>query len=296
MSHTLDDGLSEFERECRIRGLSPHTIRAYRSDLTQMKGFLAPDGGEVPLPTITRRHLRQFLQELASGGDGNRSLARKTTVLHEFFGFCRKQGWIDTDPALRLIAPKFGKSLPKFFTESEMETLVELPEPDTDKGLRDRAVFELIWSSGLRISEVAGARISWIDLERRRIKVLGKGSKERVVPLTINAVHALKRYLEVRAGHDDELVFHSLNGRPMSPDTLRGALRRYLDAVAGARGYSPHKIRHSFATHLLSRGADLESVKEMLGHKNLSTTEIYTHVSLEDIRKQYEQAHPRGKK
>jgi integrase/recombinase XerC len=295
MTHSFADGLSEFERECRIRGLSPHTIRAYRSDLDQLRQHLSPEDTEIPLPSITRNQIRAFLREMALDDDGNRTLARKVTTFREFFRFCRKQGWVETNPAERLDIPRFKKSLPKFFTEPEMETLVDLPEPDTPKGIRDRAVFELIWSSGLRISEVASAKLSAIDFSRRRIRVTGKGNKDRVIPFTVEAGKAIRRYLEVRGSGNDTL-FLSMTGREMSPDTIRGILKRYIDIVAGVRGFSPHKIRHSFATHLLSHGADLESVKEMLGHANLSTTEIYTHVSLEDMRKQYEQAHPRGKR
>jgi site-specific recombinase XerD len=201
---------------------------------------------------------------------------------------------------VNLQIPRFEKKLPKFFTEKEMEDLLNIPDLSSKFGVRNKAILEMIYSCGMRISEVSGCRLNQFDLSDKIIRILGKGNKERLVPIGKMAVKAVKNYLKIRdqfiSRDSDETLFLSKSGKPLDADEIREILERYIMLVAKTKGYSPHSIRHSFATHLLSHGADLRAVQEMLGHSNLSTTEMYTHLSLKDLKKVYEQAHPRSKK
>jgi site-specific recombinase XerD len=196
--------------------------------------------------------------------------------------------------------PKFEKKLPKHFTLHEIEDLLNIPDLNDNFGIRNKAILELIYSCGMRISEVCHCQMSQLDLGQRIIRIRGKGNKERIVPIGRKAIQAIKRYLKIRTSfisrESDSSLFLSKSGKPISENVMREILERYIILVAKTKGYSPHSIRHSFATHLLERGADLRAVQEMLGHSNLSTTEIYTHLSLRDLKKVYQQAHPRSNK
>lgn len=300
MSTTYPEALEAFLKHIRVQGLSKHTQKAYEDDLSQFSAFLIRyfENAVIPLSGVKKLFIRDFLRMLGNEQRTNRTLSRKATTIRSFFRFCRIRGFIVDNPAADLATPKFEKALPKHFSEKEMQTLLEIPDITTKFGLRNKAVMELIYSSGLRISEVCSCRIEQIDWKRGTISVIGKGNKQRIVPIGRTALATLTRYLKVRGQFHPEsaerTLFVSKSGIPLTPDEMRQILQRYLDLVARTRGFSPHSLRHSFATHLLSRGADLKSIQEMLGHSNLSTTEVYTHVSLEDIRRQYELAHPRS--
>ncbi|MBT6994243.1 MAG: tyrosine-type recombinase/integrase, partial [Candidatus Cloacimonetes bacterium] len=249
---------------------------------------------------ISRLFLRDFLRHLSLNGRHNRTLARKVTTLKSYFQFCTKNNFINENPAEKLKIPKFEKKLPKYFSEKEMEELFVIPDLTTKFGVRNRAILEIIYSCGMRISEVANCKISWINLSSNLAQIVGKGNKERIVPIGKKAKIALRNYLKIKSQFDskfsDNSLFLSKSGKPLSANEIREILARYLILVAKTKGYSPHSIRHSFATHLLSNGADLRAVQEMLGHSKLSTTEIYTHLSLTDLKDAYKQAHPRSKK
>jgi len=299
---TLREGIETYLRSQRGRGLSSHTLRAYASDLEQLETFLQRyfENGVIPLEDVEHLFLRDYLRDRAMQGCGNRSLARKVVSLRRFFEHLHQQGLIAKNPAAQLSAPRFAKALPKHFSEKEMEELLGIPEATTVLGARNRAIMELMYSCGLRISEAGGLTLDRLDLRRRLVNVLGKGNKERVIPVGSRAAEAVRNWLKVRPAlqTDDsgQALFLSKTGRPLSADTLREILDRYLRAVATSSGYSPHALRHSFATHLLEHGADLPSIQRMLGHEQLTTTEVYTHTSREELRKIYEQAHPRSKK
>ena len=294
--------MENFLRTQMSRGLSSQTLRAYRSDLAQLHAFLGRyfSNGVVKLSGISRLGLRDFLRHLNSEGRSNRTLARKTTTIRAFFRYCRQNKLIEKDPAEGLHIPKFEKKLPKLFSEEEMTELLSIPDLTSKFGIRNRAILEMIYSSGMRISEVAGVRLGDIDFTRKIICILGKGNKERLVPVGSMAVRAVREYLKIRSSFEGsesgEYLFLSKSGKPLSADELREILDRYIQLVARTKGYSPHAIRHSFATHFLSRGGDLRAVQEMLGHSNLSTTEIYTHLSLKDLKAAYKFSHPRSKK
>ncbi len=296
------EAIDKFIRTLLSRGLSKHTIKAYKSDLLQLDEFLEKyfEDGKVDLNEITRLFLRDYMRDLSIKGRNNRTLARKATTIKSFFHFCERNEFIEKNPAENLQIPRFEKKLPRFFTEKEMEDLLKIPDLSSKFGVRNKAILELIYSCGMRISEVAHCKINKVDLAEKTIRIIGKGNKERIVPVGKMAIRAVKNYLKIRSQFEsresDDSLFLSKSGKPLSSDELREILDRYIILVAKTKGYSPHSIRHSFATHLISRGADLRAVQEMLGHSNLSTTEIYTHLSIKDLKKVYEQAHPRSKK
>ncbi len=298
----MQKAIDEFVRTLISRGLSEHTITAYKRDLLQLQEFLVKyfEDKEVRVDQITRLFLRDFLRHLSENNRNNRSLARKATTMKNFFQFCEKNKYLSKNPASNLHIPKFEQTLPKCFSEKEMEELLNIPDLSSKFGIRNRAILELIYSSGLRISEISGCKMGQIDLSEKMIRVIGKGDKERVVPISSKAKIAIRNYSSIReqfkSRFSDDSFFLSKSGKSLSPNEIREILSRYLNLVAKTKGYSPHTIRHSFATHLLSRGADLRAVQEMLGHANLSTTEIYTHLTLKDLKKVYKQAHPRSDK
>ena len=298
----MQKAIDEFERTLISRGLSEHTIIAYKRDLLQLQDFLMKyfEDGDVKVNQITRLFLRDFLRYLSDNYRTNRTLARKATTIKNFFQFCEKNGYLEINPASKLHIPKFEKKLPKYFSEKEMYELLNIPDLSSKFGIRNRAILELIYSSGLRISEIANCKIKQIDLQEKIIRIIGKGNKERIVPISSKAKITVRNYMNVRkqfvSRFSDDSLFLSKSGKILYPNEIRDILSRYLDLVAKTKGYSPHSIRHSFATHLLSRGADLRAVQEMLGHSNLSTTEIYTHLTLNDLKKVYQQAHPRSDK
>ena len=298
----MQKAIDEFVRTLVSRGLSEHTITAYKNDLLQLANFLSKyfEDNSVKVDQITRLFLRDFLRHLSVNNRNNRTLARKATTMKSFFQFCEKNKYLLKNPASNLHIPKFEKHLPKCFSEKEMEELLNIPDLSSKFGIRNRAILELIYSSGLRISEIASCKIGQIDLQEKLIRVIGKGNKERIVPISSKAKIAIRNYLNTRdqfkSRFSVDSFFLSKSGRSLSSNEIREILSRYLDLVARTKGYSPHSIRHSFATHLLARGADLRAVQEMLGHTNLSTTEIYTHLTLKDLKKVYEQAHPRSDK
>ncbi|MFO7896709.1 MAG: tyrosine recombinase XerC [Candidatus Cloacimonadales bacterium] len=297
----MQAAIDQFIRFQKSKGLSAHTILAYEKDLQQLADFLQKYfENEIELAEIQRLYLRDFMRYLSNSGRKNRTLARKATVFRNFFQYCMDNNLLAANPALNLKIPKYEKKLPQYFTAAEMEDLLEIPDLSSKFGLRNRAILELIYSCGMRISEVSACQIKQIDFAQKIIKIRGKGNKERLVPVGKIAVRSLKKYLKIRAQFvtkaSDDTLFLSKSGKHLSSDELRAILQRYLNLIAKTKGYSPHSIRHSFATHLLANGADLRAVQEMLGHSNLSTTEIYTHLSLKDLKDIYQQAHPRSKK
>ncbi|MCF7794614.1 MAG: tyrosine recombinase XerC [Candidatus Cloacimonetes bacterium] len=296
----MQSAIDDFIKTQRSRGLSKHTLTAYKRDLEQLQEFLQKFfEKEVKLNEITRIYLRDFMRNLSMNDRSNRTLARKATTMKNFFRFCENKNLISKNTAANLKIPKFEKKLPKHFTLHEIEDLLSIPDLNSNFGIRNKAILELIYSCGMRISEVCNCKLNQLDLNQKIIRILGKGNKERQVPIGSKAKTAVKRYLKIRqkfvSKESDDSVFLSKSGKPISENVMREILERYILLVAKTKGYTPHSIRHSFATHLLEQGADLRAVQEMLGHSNLSTTEIYTHLSLRDLKKVYKQAHPRSK-
>ncbi len=290
--------LENYLQYIQAEGKSPCTQIAYARDLRQFVGFVqARSTGTVEIVTAGVPEIRDWLRQLHDKGVGNRSLARKIAALNSFYSYLKRTGRVAVNPMDRIKRPRFEKKLPRYFTEEEMLQLLELPDAESKFGRRNRAILELLYSSGLRISELADLRLSDLDLQRGLARVIGKGSKTRLVPVGRAAIRALQDYLPVRAelrtDESSERVFLTRSGKDFDQRQLTGILDRYFRQIAQQKGYSPHTLRHSFATHMLKNGADLRAIQEMLGHANLSTTEIYTSVTLEDIKQAYRKGHPR---
>lgn len=280
------------------RGYSPHTVSAYQNDLTQFLQFLEQEK-IFSLDQVNKSTLRSFLGNSLQEGYSKKTVARKVASLRSFFRFLHRRNVIHSNPTLTLLSPKVERRLPTVLDEATMKRVVESPDPTVEHSKRDAAILELFYSTGIRLSELIGIKISDIDFARKTLKVQGKGKKQRILPLGSKAIEALERYL-----HEERVVrrlesraaplFVTDRGEPMYPVAVYRIVRKYLDRVSEAEKKSPHVLRHSFATHLLNRGADLAAVRELLGHESLSTTQIYTHVSTERMKKAYRQAHPKA--
>jgi integrase/recombinase XerC len=297
----IEQMLESFRQELTAGGYSPHTVRAYIGDLKQFFEYIAIffENGIVDIEAVNKTTVRDYLCYLSTNNRTNKTLSRKMTTINDFFVFIKRKGLIKKNPVGNMSLPKVEKTLPTYFTETEMMNLLRIPDLTSKFGQRDQTIMELMYSCGLRISEVAGCQVKDVDVKRGLIKVLGKGNKTRLVPVGRTALKSLEDYHKIRfkflSRHSDETLFLSKSGRPLTPDEIRAILDKYIKLIARSGGYSPHTIRHSFATHLLSRGADLRAIQEMLGHSQLSTTEKYTHVSFPDLIKAYKLAHPRNR-
>jgi integrase/recombinase XerD len=294
-SRAIDDFLAHLAAE---RGVSRHTVEAYGRDLRRFAAGLEAAGR--PPESARRQDVRRHLEALAESGLGARSIGRHLAALRSFYRFLLLERRIAANPSEDLEAPRPLRRLPAPLLGSEIEALLAAPDPSTPRGLRDRALLETLYSTGMRVSEATGARLDAVHLKLGYMRCTGKGSKERVVPLGSQAVRWLERYLrEARPALDPRgaspLLFPGRNGRPLSRQGVWKSIRAH-GRRAGIRGrLHPHRVRHSFATHLLENGADLRAVQQMLGHADISTTQIYTHVNRERLRRLYDEHHPRSR-
>ena len=280
------------------RGLSPYTQSSYRRDLLQFYSFLrenSPTDRDL-LGAVDRFLLRHFLGQLKARGYANGSICRKLSAIRSFYKFLCREGITSSNPAAYISSPKRRRRLPSFLSQEQATSLMDSPQRPTTLGLRDRAILETLYGSGIRLRELAGLDLSHLDLANNLIRVKGKGGKERIVPLGRSAGLAIRRYLEKRESlhPKGKALFLNYRGGRLSPRWIELLVKGYLRKVSEDGSLSPHSLRHSFATHLLDRGADLRAVKELLGHSSLSTTQIYTHITAERIKKVYRQAHPRA--
>jgi len=302
--------IEKFLEHLRVqRNASAHTIRNYASDLEQFRKFLwASDlhrdenKEDVSVEKIDHLSIRSYLSHLYRGHKKS-SLARKLAAQKSFFGYLVNEGVLQQSPAEIVATPKLGKNLPSFLSVDEMFSLVEAPDKSTTWGARDRAMLETLYSSGIRVSELVGLSDGDMDFSLGVLKVFGKGGKERVVPVGEKALQALRVYLPRR----DEVLarkkqkepraplFINTRGQRLTPRSVARILQRHVLRCGLLRKVSPHALRHSFATHLLDEGADLRAIQEMLGHVSLSTTQRYTHVSIDKLMEVYDRAHPRAK-
>ena len=281
------------------RMLAGLTVTAYLSDVRQLAGFCAGFGIEDPAE-VEPLVLRRWLGALASESYARTSLARKTAAARTFFALLLRRELIAVDPSLQLSTPKVGRRLPKALRRDQVEALLAVPDPATPRGARNRAALELLYASGARVSELAGLDVDAVDLAGATVRLFGKGSKERIVPLGEPACVAIERWLssgrEVFAAataSPPPALLLTARGSRMTASDLRSVVRNTA-AAAGLSSVTPHTLRHSYATHLLEGGADLRSVQELLGHVALSTTQIYTSVSRDHLRASYDHAHPRA--
>jgi len=283
------------------RNYSEHTILAYEGDLIQFHQFLA-EQHVASFREVRKNTLREYLGLLLDGGISKRTVARKIAAIRSFFRFLKKTGEITANIAVTLTPPKFEKRLPAYFQEHHMERILDQPDRTTVRGKRDAVVLEVLYSCGLRRGELVNLDIKDFDLHNETVRVKGKGRKERIIPVGKKALKAIAAYLEARADSESGKpldksrvpLLISDKGERILPDAVNRIVRKYIERIADTEHKSPHTIRHSFATHLLNRGADLRAVKELLGHESLSTTQIYTHVSTDRIKKIYKQSHPKA--
>lgn len=296
----IGEFLEHLEKE---RQVSLHTVKAYRRDLTAFQDFCDRHYGEWTWGKVDRLGLRAFLGELHRRGLSKRSAARALSSLRSFYRFLQEYHGVAVNPGRGARVPKIDRRLPTYLDASQTEALFAAVEDRAATGersaLRDLAMLELFYSSGLRLSELAGLNLDDLDLLSDQVRVRGKGRKERIVPVGSRAVRVLRRYLETRqellgrSGADRRALFLNARGGRLSPRSVQRAMHRCFELVA-APGMRVHSLRHTFATHLLDAGADLRAVQELLGHASLSTTQIYTHTSVERLKQVYHQAHPRA--
>ncbi|MFH0731378.1 MAG: tyrosine recombinase XerC [Candidatus Omnitrophota bacterium] len=284
--------IDKFIRYLQIeREASPHTIRNYNIDLYAFAQFL----GEKKIEEVDHLVIRKFLAHLRTMNLDKASVARKISCLRSFFRFLMREGYIKVNPVSGISSPKKDKKLPAFLEEGEVSRLLDTPAGDLT-GLRNKAVLETLYSSGMRVSELTSLDIDNIDFVGEVVKLRGKGKKERIVPIGSKALLAVKRYRDKLKNEfsSKKELFLNKKGKRLTDRTIRRIVNKYIAMTCKKENISPHTLRHSFATHLLNRGADLRSVQELLGHSSLSTTQIYTHVTTERLKEVYDKVHPRA--
>lgn len=306
------DHLKAFLEHLRLNeNASPHTVRAYDSDLTQYLAFLATHNARR-VSDLTPAHLdhlgaRAWLADLNRRGNSKSSAARKLSAIRAFGRYLRREGVLEGDPAALVGTPKREQRIPSHLAVDEMSTLLDAPDASGPLGRRDKAILELFYASGLRLSELVGLDLDDVNLSGRVVRVLGKGGKERIVPFNPTAAAALKAWMADREGlrharpegrahgrKQREALFLNYRGGRLSTRSVDKLVRRYVAACSTRYGISPHALRHSFATHLLEAGADLRAIQELLGHARLSTTQRYTHVNAAQLIETYRKAHPKA--
>lgn len=274
------------------RGASPHTLRSYAADLSEFTRFLAEEkigGWEAADTRAVRAHLARLHQRRLSKA----TIARKLAAVRSCFRFLARRGSLDGNPARQVRSPRLGRKLPSFLPKDEATALLDAaPEPSA-AGARDRALLELLYASGLRVAECCGLDLDDLDEGRRTVRVLGKGDKERVVPVGDTALEALAAYLAMRGRRRGPIFLNARGGR-LTPRSAHRIVQRRARRAGLTQRVTPHTLRHSFATHMLGEGADLRLIQELLGHSRLSTTQRYTHVSPEHLMRVYDRAHPRA--
>jgi integrase/recombinase XerD len=279
------------------RAVSPQTLRAYAGDLTRFLEWCDRDGAD-PL-ALTPQRLRRYLAEMDRARYSRRTIARRLSSVRSFFAFLQEEGVPSLDAAAVVAAPKMPARLPKIVPGEVLSALLDAPDQTDPTGTRDAAVLELLYATGARVSEIAGLSIADIDLAQGQVRVTGKGSKQRIIPLHEEAVRRVRQYfakgrLALARDPGEQAVFLNRRGGRLSDGGIRRLMSRYMSLVGGAAGLTPHALRHTFATHLLEAGADLRTVQELLGHVALSTTQIYTHLGMKRLRAVHRESHPRA--
>lgn len=298
--HNIEDFLNHLRV---VKNASRLTLTSYRTDLEQYFRFLAQrqnlEIGDLNLEMINHKSVREYLASLQQQGLQRSTMARKLAALRSFVRYLCRENLLPSNPIAAVVTPKQDKRLPDFLYPVEVTQLLEAPDASKPLGIRDRALLEMLYATGIRVSELCGLETGDINHQDGYIKVTGKGDKDRIVPLGRQAAQALARYLKerqkmiARSKYPGTAIFLNRFGQPLSVRGVRNIVKKYVDILAINTKVSPHTLRHSFATHLLNRGADLRSVQELLGHVQLSTTQIYTHLTKEDIKRVHNKTLPR---
>jgi len=300
--NTITGYLDQFILYLRIeKNASQHTLNNYRADIERFFDFAGKQSvGEVLFTHVTSMLIRAYLAELNKEDYARRTIARKIAALRSFFRYLCREAVLENNPFTTIHTPKLEKRLPIFLDPQEITGLIEVPGTDT-LGLRDTAILEMLYATGVRVAELVGLTIKDVDIDSGYALVYGKGAKERVVPVGRKAIAALTNYLAksrprlyVHHSSSHDFIFVNKNGGPLTDRSVRRIVDKYVAQLAIVKNVSPHTIRHSFATHLLNNGADLRTVQELLGHVNLSTTQLYTHITKDRLIQVYQQAHPRA--
>ncbi|MDI6827681.1 MAG: tyrosine recombinase XerC [Armatimonadota bacterium] len=287
-----------------VRNASPNTVRGYSTDIKQFLAFLSDEGLGTDPSDVDSKVIRRYMARLHRLGVGKTSSARKLSALRTFFKYLVRKGLIDSNPTTGLSAQKLDKKLPKFLREEQIEALMQKPNLSDPIGLRDRAILEVLYATGARVSEIVGINIQHLDLNRGEIRVFGKGSKERITFIGRAAQEAIGAYINFgrgkllakrKDGASENALFLNRFGSRLTTRSVHRLIDKYFTDVSEEIKVSPHVLRHTFATHMLEHGADLRSIQELLGHSSISTTQIYTHVTSERLKEIYDQAHPRAK-
>jgi len=278
------------------KNASPHTIAAYERDLRQLANYL--EERRVELREVDNVILRGFLATLQEKKNKKSTIARKLAAVRSFFQFCMKKKWVEDNPAKIVATPKQEEHVPTFLSEDEMAKILDLPQSRQPLDLRDRAVLELLYATGIRVSELVGISLNDVNFSERLIRVRGKGKKERIVPFGRKAEESMAFYIRARhqinKGGIEEALFLNYRGERLTSRSVERIVDKYIHLTALRRKISPHSLRHSFASHLLSRGADLRVIQELLGHESLATTQKYTHIDLKQLLDVYKKSHPRS--
>ena len=281
------------------RSYSPHTIKAYETDLIQFSRFVKKYGGtgSFDVSSVDKKTVRHFVGFLTEKGLSPKSTGRKLASIKSFFRYLLKYAHVESNPASAVKGPKQHATLPKFLQKEVLEQIFSNSDKNDWQLKRDKTILELLYSTGIRLSELVAIDMGDVQIDQKTVKVFGKGGKERIVPFGGKAAEALGFYFKERNIHvqkdlDDNPLFISKQGLRISPRTVQSRLKKLFDSVAAGSGFTPHLMRHTFATHLLDRGADIRAVKELLGHASLSSTQIYTHLETEKMKKIFDQAHP----
>ncbi len=280
---------------------SPHTVLAYQNDLGQFFSFLEEQYDAMSIQNVEHTQIRSWMVQMRQDGISPRSINRKLSTLKTYYKFLLKRDFISKNPMQKVLSPKIGKRLPVFVSKESMERLFEqVTFPFTYEGIRDRTILEILYTTGIRRSELVGLTIKSIDLVQRQLKVLGKGNKERIIPFGKQLADTFQQYLDIRSAtfnaNDEMSLFLTKKGTKLYSNIVYNVVKKYLSYVTTIDKRSPHVLRHSFATHLSDNGADLNAIKELLGHSSLAATQVYTHNSIDKLRKVYEQAHPKAKR
>ena len=310
MLRDMEQLIEQFLEHLRYeRNVSAHTLRNYASDLEQFVDHLAPADPKSrarkfpELKNVDHLTIREWLAKLHSAQKKKASIARKLAALRTFFQFLVREGLLESNPAKLVSTPRQEKKLPKHLSIEEAIKFIETPDIDTDLGKRDRAMLELMYATGVRVAELTTLNLADIDFRNQLIRVTGKRRKQRIVPFGDPAANSIREYLKVRdkflftapiSARDDEALFLNYQGTRITTRSVGRMVEKYIKICAGVHRISPHALRHSFATHLLDSGADLRDIQELLGHARLSTTQVYTHVSMEKLIEVYDKAHPKA--
>ncbi len=291
----IQDFLNYIQHEKRY---SLHTLESYKNDLLQFQAFVSTNGTSNEVSAANHLDIRSWMVSLMQDGISPRSINRKVSALKSFYKFLLRKGELKKNPLAKVQTPKMSKRLPVFVEQPNMERLLSQIEfPEGVEGQQDKLIIELLYGTGIRRSELIGLKHTDLDAYQSQIKVLGKGNKERIIPVHSNLIQSIKQFLSSKSEAGEEagiFLFTDENGKQISASRVYNTVKKYLSLITTINKKSPHVLRHSFATHLMNNGADINAVKELLGHSSLAATQVYTHNTIDRLKEIYKQAHPKG--